>query len=82
MVELGAPRERQDYNWKEEVLVDDMKVTVKLDTGAEINVLPIRYVRNVEDIKNTLKIRLRIYGEHIIRPIGTVLLKQITFPSI
>lgn len=52
-------------------------MTVKLDTGAEINVLPARFIGNNCNIKNT-NVKLRTYGDHIIKPIGTISLKVIS----
>ncbi|XP_054721344.1 uncharacterized protein LOC129231122 [Uloborus diversus] len=59
--------------WKEKIHINTTKVSCKIDTGAEVNILPLSYfkvIKRTENIKKTSKI-LRSYTGHSLNVLGT-----------
>lgn len=62
-------------SWFENIEIDNNKIPFKLDTGSEVNVLPIKIFSKLK-LKNKklskCNITLRAYGGSQIRPVGTI----------
>lgn len=49
--------------WFKDLTIDKVKVTFKIDTGANINVLPLYYIdKNNQKEINQRKIKLYVFG--------------------
>lgn len=59
------------YPWTEKIKINGKDVTFKIDTGAEIDVLPVNVVERLGcvDVRNTA-ITLRAFGGHRLKPTG------------
>ena len=81
-LELNAI-DSDDKTWKHELMVEGSPITFKLDTGAQVNALPICLYNklNKGELMQTSKV-LRSYSGHTIPVVGTCKLKvQQTTPS-
>lgn len=59
--------------WYKDLLIDKVKVTFKIDTGANINVLPLDYInKNNQKEINQSKIKLYAFGGTCIEAIGKI----------
>lgn len=64
----------QNADWREDLYIGENIVRFKLDTGADINVLPAKYIGSGGKLDNT-SLTLKAYGNFIIKPIGVCTLK-------
>lgn len=63
---------KQDKNrYKEDVTIDGQHVNVKIDTGAEISVIPVKFVKDEGRIIKT-SIKLITYNNTVVNPIGVL----------
>lgn len=70
---------RNNSEWRETVLVNNTKIAFKVDTGAEVNILPISKFKELdynESLKKTNR-GLKSYTGHNLKVIGTCQLKCI-----
>lgn len=59
--------------WREAVLVDNFEIVFKIDTGSEVNIIPINEYRNISEKRNLEKTdkKLRSYTGHSLKILGT-----------
>lgn len=65
-----------EKKWFQTILVNGIEINFQLNSGAETNILPIKFydkLKNKQEIKKT-KIRIESYGGYKIKPMGTVIL--------
>lgn len=64
-------------SWHENILVEGVKVTFKLDSGSDISIIPKKMYSNIRDIPNLKKsnVTLISYGNFKFKPVGEVILK-------
>lgn len=64
-------------SWYENICIGNRKVAFKVDTGSDVNILPIKFFQNSnlnKNLENT-KVVLTAYGGHKLFPIGILNLK-------
>lgn len=69
------PERNHSKSWMEFVRVGDANIEFKLDTGAEVNVIPKRLLDRILGKSYVLKptsIILQLYGGHLLRPVGVI----------
>lgn len=69
--------QKESQKWTQELKINDCMLNLKLDTGAECNVLPVKDFRKVANEKALLKssCRLVTYSGHTMEPKGKAVLK-------
>lgn len=69
---IGAVEGKWDCGWnrfKEDLWIREKWVTFKIDTGAEVSVIPLKFIQDDAEISST-KIKLVTYNQTVIYPIG------------
>lgn len=69
-----APGDRSKTEWREQVMIEDKPLVMKIDTGSEVNVIPLDMFKKID---RQLKVRdtrvvLESYGGAQIKPAGVV----------
>lgn len=65
-----------ENEWLSEVRINDKIVTFKLDTGSQVNVIPVKLLENIAQAPRMAKtdVSLECFGGFVVRPLGTVFL--------
>ena len=76
-ISIGGINERNDKSWTENVKVGSETIKFKLDTGAEVSILPVSYLKkmNITQIKRSNCV-LSAWGDENfkIKPLGHIVL--------
>ncbi|XP_063955531.1 uncharacterized protein K02A2.6-like [Lytechinus pictus] len=68
--------------WTHELMIDGVNVTFKLDTGAQVNILPTDVFNNTNLTLDKSNVTLRSYSGHAMKPIGQTKCKVVVGKSV
>jgi len=64
--------EKNGNDWSEKVLLNNCEVNIKIDTGAEVNVLPASLCKKLNLKPVACNVKIEAFGGFVVKPLGKI----------